>query len=139
MLGPKSLNFKKKHRVSLSRLLEVRCLLPVNGGYGVKSMRKGRLTRLQLLALTKFLRRQLKKRDRFWFTVFPSIMVTRKGLGARMGKGKGILDDFISQVRKGRLLFELGGFFLTPVKIRGIVKACRFKLPLPAKLIKRKL
>jgi len=139
MLGPNLLQYKKYHRGALKITPEVKSLVPVNGGFAIKTMQYGRLTRLQLFAMVKYLKRRIKKFDKFWVTVFPQTMETKKGLGSRMGKGKGLVDDFVVLLRKGRIIIEFGGFFFSYSALKRFFIACSHKSPLRLKFVRRYL
>ncbi|KAG2462587.1 RM16 protein, partial [Polypterus senegalus] len=71
-----------------------------------------------------------------WGVNAPDKPITRKGLGKRMGGGKGEIDHYVTPVRCGRIIVELGGHVefqeVEPV-LTEVVK----KLPFPAKVVSR--
>lgn len=61
------------------------------------------------------LRNSTNKRlnDKYMFAIWridsPWKPITKKGLGVRMGGGKGGIDEYVTPVKAGRMLIELGG------------------------------
>ena len=83
------------------------------------------------IAATHFLRRQGK----IFIRVFPSKPVSKKPLETRMGKGKGDLDHWICQVKRGKVLFEIGG--IPEDFAKQIFRLVAFKLPVRTKFVTR--
>lgn len=79
------------------------------GSYGLKALSTGRLKSNQIEAARRCITRTMKRAGKLWIRVFPHIPVTTKGLGVRMGGGKGSTDYWMCQVRPGLVLFELDG------------------------------
>ncbi|XP_030269948.1 large ribosomal subunit protein uL16m [Sparus aurata] len=71
-----------------------------------------------------------------WRINAPYKPITRKGLGQRMGGGKGAIDHYVTPVRFGRLIVELGGK-LELGEIEHILTQVAKKLPFPAKVMSR--
>jgi len=44
-----------------------------------------------------------------WIRIFPDKGVTKKPAETRMGGGKGDPDHWVAVVKRGRIMFELGG------------------------------
>jgi large subunit ribosomal protein L16 len=105
------------------------------------------LTAHQINRLKLFLKRSVKKGDKtrrsFWFYAFPHLPLSRKPVGLRMGKGKGKLKCWFTNIRGGVVLFEFNNlrygrsFFFTQqiefklgVKIQHLMKpVVRHNLP----------
>jgi ribosomal protein L16/L10AE len=62
--------------------------------------------RMKLL-LKKSSRRADKTFRKLWFNAFPHLPLTKKVVGARMGKGKGKLHSWFTLVKSGNMLFEV--------------------------------
>jgi large subunit ribosomal protein L16 len=79
------------------------------GDYGLQSLDEGWLTARQIeagrMSATHFLHRQ----GRVYIRVFPHKPVSSKPLETRMGKGKGEPEYYVAVVKKGAILYELGG------------------------------
>jgi large subunit ribosomal protein L16 len=64
----------------------------------------------------------------------PSFPVTKKPVGSRMGKGKGIVKFWIAPIKKGQILFEICG--VSDFKAQKLFEKAGSKLPLKTKLVK---
>lgn len=105
------------------------------GEFGLKVLENGWLKNTQIEAVRVSLARQLHKGGRLWIRVFPDKSVTRKPAEVRMGKGKGELDHWVSVVKRGYVLFELGG---VPEEFaRQCFRIAAHKLPFKTKFITR--
>ncbi|KAG7273685.1 hypothetical protein CRUP_017438 [Coryphaenoides rupestris] len=71
-----------------------------------------------------------------WRVSAPYKPITRKGLGQRMGGGKGAIDHYVTPVRAGRLVVELGGR-VELAEVELILTEVAKKLPFPAKVVSR--
>jgi large subunit ribosomal protein L16 len=79
--------------------------------------------------------RYLRKGGNLWIRIFPDKPVTKKPAETRMGSGKGNVDHWVAPVKRGRLLFEIGG-----IERRMAEEAFRLashKLPCATKFIYR--
>lgn len=79
------------------------------GEFGIKSLRSCRVTAKQLDSARKTMIKKMKRVGRLLLRVFPDIAITSKPAEVRMGKGKGSLDYWCSNVNSGRVLFEFQG------------------------------
>lgn len=68
-----------------------------------------------------------------WRINAPYKPITRKGLGQRMGGGKGAIDHYVTPVRYGRLIVEVGGK-VELGEVEHILTEVAKKLPFPAKV-----
>lgn len=105
------------------------------GEYGLKSLENGWLKNTQLEAVRVILARQLHKGGKLWIRIFPDKSITKKPAEVRMGKGKGDLDHWVGVVKRGRILFELGG--VPQEYARQCFRLAAYKLPLKTKFISR--
>jgi large subunit ribosomal protein L16 len=55
------------------------------------------------------LSRRLRRGGKLWIRVFPDKPFTKKPAESRMGKGKGEVEGWVAVIKKGQILFELGG------------------------------
>uniref|UniRef100_A0A8C5QDI4 Large ribosomal subunit protein uL16m n=1 Tax=Leptobrachium leishanense TaxID=445787 RepID=A0A8C5QDI4_9ANUR len=83
----------------------------VDGNYGIVALSGGYLRwgHFEMMRLT--LNRTLSPRTTFsrWMVPPPHKPVTRKGLGQRMGGGKGAVDHYVTPVKIDQLILEVGG------------------------------
>ena len=105
------------------------------GEFGLKSLDNGWLKNTQIEAARVIIARQLHKGGKLWIRVFPDKSITKKPAEVRMGKGKGDLDHWVAVVKRGRIMFELGG--VPEEYARQCFRLVAYKLPLRTKFITR--
>lgn len=88
---------------------------------------------MEMMRLT--INRRMDPRTTFarWRINAPYKPITRKGLGQRMGGGKGNIDHYVTPVKYGRMIVEVGGR-LELGEVEPILKEVAKKLPFPAKV-----
>lgn len=105
------------------------------GEFGLKSLENGWIKNTQIEAVRVILARQLHKGGKLWIRIFPDKSITKKPAEVRMGKGKGDLDHWVAVVKRGKVLFELGG--IPEEYALRCFRLVAYKLPLRAKFITR--
>lgn len=105
------------------------------GEFGIKSLQNGWIKNNQIEAVRVTLARQLHKGGKMWIRIFPDKSITKKPQEVRMGKGKGDLDHWVAVVKRGTVLFELGG--VPEEYARQCFRLAVYKLPLKVKFITR--
>src|SRR5271157_1751142 len=108
MLMPKRVKYRKQMRGRMkgkeSRGVEISF-----GDYGLQALEPGWVTARQIEAARRTLVHAMKRRGKVWIRIFPDKPYTRKPPETRMGKGKGNVEYWVSVVRPGRVMFEVGG------------------------------
>ncbi|XP_008402590.1 large ribosomal subunit protein uL16m [Poecilia reticulata] len=108
------------------------------GQYAIVAMGGGYLHwgHIEMIRLT--INRKIDPHTTFarWRISAPYKPITRKGLGQRMGGGKGAIDHYVTPVRSGRLIVELGGK-VELGEIEHVLIQVAKKLPFPAKVMSR--
>jgi large subunit ribosomal protein L16 len=133
-LMPKRVKYRKTQRGS-RKGLAVRGSTLSFGEFGLKSLGNCWLKNTQIEAVRVVLARQLRRGGKLWVRAFPDKSVTKKPAEVRQGKGKGELDHWVCIVRRGRILFELGG---VPEEFaRYCFRLAAYKLPVRTKFITR--
>ena len=107
-LMPKRVKYRKLQR-GTRRGVATRGAHIAFGEYGLKILENGWVKDIQIEAVRVTLARQLHKGGKLWIRIFPHKSITKKPAEVRMGKGKGDLDHWVSVVKRGTILFELGG------------------------------
>jgi large subunit ribosomal protein L16 len=105
------------------------------GEFGLKSLDNGWIKNNQIEAARIIIARQLHKGGKLWIRVFPDKSITKKPAEVRMGKGKGDLDHWVAVIKRGRVLFEIGG--VPEEYARRCFSLVAYKLPLRTKFISR--
>ncbi|XP_020491562.1 39S ribosomal protein L16, mitochondrial [Labrus bergylta] len=108
------------------------------GQYAIVALGGGYLHwgHIEMMRLT--VNRKMDPRTTFarWRINGPYKPITRKGLGQRMGGGKGAIDHYVTPVRYGRLILEVGGK-VELGEVEHILIEIAKKLPFPAKVMSR--
>ena len=105
------------------------------GEFGLKVLANGWIKNTQIEAVRVILARQLHKGGKLWIRIFPDKPITKKPAEVRMGKGKGEVDHWVAVVKRGRILFELGG--VPEEYARQCFRLAAYKLPLRTKFVTR--
>ncbi|HPN89093.1 MAG TPA: 50S ribosomal protein L16 [Candidatus Omnitrophota bacterium] len=105
------------------------------GEYGLKALENGLVKSNHIEACRVAVARKLKGAGTLWINIFPSKPVTKKPAETRMGKGKGDLDHWVANVKRGKVLLELSGVPEDLAKM--VFRLLSFKLPVKTKFITR--
>jgi large subunit ribosomal protein L16 len=76
----------------------------------------------------------LNKQFAVWRVDPPWKPITRHGQGKKLGGGKGAIDHYVTPVKRGRIIVEVGGSLHYETISRLLIDVAQ-KLPFPAKLI----
>jgi large subunit ribosomal protein L16 len=133
-LMPRRVKYRKFQR-GKNRGIAIRGSVLNFGEFGLKTLQNGAIKNNQIEAVRVLLARQLRGSGKVWIRCFPHKSVTKKPAETRMGKGKGDISYWVAMVRRGAILFELGGI---PESIaRTALRLAAFKLPLRTKFVTR--
>ncbi|NBU98590.1 MAG: 50S ribosomal protein L16 [Spirochaetia bacterium] len=136
MLAPKRIKFRKSQRGRLKGNDESGNKVSF-GEYGLIAVTSGRLTARQIEAARVSINRRVKRGGKLWIRIFPHMPITKKPAETRMGKGKGNPEFWVSEVRPGRVLFEMSG--IEEVAAKKALEMAAFKLPIKTIFVKRSL
>lgn len=109
-----------------------------DGQYGIVALGGGYLHwgHMEMMRLTINRRMDPSRTFALWRIKAPYKPITRKGLGQRMGGGKGAIDHYVTPVKCGRLVVEVGGR-VELGEVEAVLKEVAKKLPFPAKVVSR--
>ena len=79
------------------------------GDIAIKAVEAGRINSRQIEAARITTTRKIKRQGKLWIRVFPAKPLTAKPLETRMGKGKGPVDQWVMNIKPGRIIFEMAG------------------------------
>jgi large subunit ribosomal protein L16 len=79
------------------------------GDIALKAVEAGRINSRQIEASRITSTRHIKRNGKIWIRVFPAKPITKRPLEVRMGKGKGPVDQWVMNIKPGRIIFEMGG------------------------------
>ncbi|NQU18609.1 50S ribosomal protein L16 [bacterium] len=134
-LMPKRVKYRKFQRGSRSGLA-IRGSQLAFGEFGLKSLDNGWIKNTQIEAVRIIVARKLQGGGKLWIRIFPQKSVTNRPAETRMGKGKGEISHWVAVVKRGAILFELGGI---PEELARIaLRLSAFKLPLRTKFVTRR-
>jgi large subunit ribosomal protein L16 len=103
------------------------------GDIGFKAIEAGRINSRQIEAARITATRHIKRNGKIWIRVFPAKPLTKRPLEVRMGKGKGPIDQYVMNIKPGRIIFEMGG--VPEALAREALTLAMSKLPFKCKII----
>lgn len=106
-INQSNLRFKKKKKLTSTGLANA--IFITFGMWGLKATGSGRLTSKQIETARQAIARCIKPSGKLWVRVYPNTPVTSVPSKTRMGKGKGRVDYEACSIKKGQILFEVGG------------------------------
>jgi large subunit ribosomal protein L16 len=131
MLSPKRTKYRKQQRGRLKGKITKSTLS--FGDFGLQAQEPVWLTSRQIEATRRTITRYTKRGGKLWIMVFPDKPVTARAEESRMGSGKGAVQYWVSVIKPGKMLFELGGVASEVAK--EALKMASYKLPIKTKLI----
>ncbi len=135
MLTPKRVKYRKSQR-GKRRGLAVSGSTVAFGEYGIKALESAWLKNNQIETARIILTRRLRRGGKLWIRVFPDKSITKKPAESRQGKGKGDIDSWVAVIRRGRVIFELGG--IPEDYARASFRLIAYKLPFRTMFVTRK-
>ena len=105
------------------------------GDYGIQALEPAWITSNQIEAARIAMTRYIKRGGQVWIKIFPDKPVTQKPAETRMGNGKGSPEYWVSVVKPGRVLFEIGG--VSEELAREAMRLAMYKLPIKCKFVKK--
>jgi large subunit ribosomal protein L16 len=134
MLMPRKVKHRKVHRGRRTGVAKGGTEINF-GEYAIQALEAGWITARQIEAARIAMTRHIKRGGKVWIRVFPDKPVTQKPAETRMGSGKGNPEFWVSVVKPGRIMFELGG--VGPELAREAMNRAIQKLPIKAKFVQR--
>lgn len=109
MFLPKNQKFKKQQKnSSFNKIVTVNTLEKFKfGSFGVKAIEFGRISSKQLESVYKCVKKVIKRVGRLTMRVFSHVPITKKPVEVRMGKGKGAVNFWVSNISYGTVLYEI--------------------------------
>ena len=134
MLMPKRTKYRKQHRQSYEGKAKGNITLHF-GEFGLMATEGTYITAQQIEAARIAMTRYMKRGGQVWINIFPHMPLTKKPLGVRQGKGKGSVEQWVAVVKKGKIMFEVGG--VSEEIAREALRLAGHKLPIKTKFVKR--
>ncbi|MBE3563248.1 MAG: 50S ribosomal protein L16 [Hydrogenibacillus schlegelii] len=134
MLMPKRTKYRKQQRGRMKGRAKGGRTVAF-GDFGLVALEPGWVTNRQIEAARIAITRYVRRGGQIWIRIFPDKPVTKKPLEVRMGSGKGSVEGWVSVVKPGRVMFEIGG---VPEDVaREALRLAMHKLPVKAKIVHR--
>ena len=126
MLSPKKVKFRKMMKGKMRGTARRGATLNF-GEYGLQAVDCGYISAKQIEAARIAMTRHVKRGGKIWIRIFPDKSVTLKGSEVRMGGGKGAVDHYVAVIKRGAIMFEMGGIDREVAKTA--LKLAAYKLP----------
>jgi large subunit ribosomal protein L16 len=105
------------------------------GDYGILALEGAYVTDRQIEAARICLARYTRKLGKHYIRIYPHMIKTKKPAEVRMGSGKGSRDCYVAVVKRGCIMFEIGG--ISEVDAREALRLAGNKLPVSWKIVAR--
>jgi len=135
LLSPKRIKYRKAFRGKRRGAARSGTRLAF-GEFGLKALENGWVTAAQIEACRVAISRSLSRGGKSWLRIFPDKPCTVHGQEKPMGAGKGMVDHWVAVVKRGRIIFEVGG--IPEILAKETFRVATSKLPLRTRLVSRK-
>nr|YP_011020789.1 ribosomal protein L16 [Commelina caroliniana]WQH82832.1 ribosomal protein L16 [Commelina caroliniana] len=127
MLSPKRTRFRKQHRGRM-RGKSCRGNHICFGRYALQALEPAWITARQIEAGRRAMTRYARRGGKIWVRIFPDKPVTVRPAETRMGSGKGSPEYWVSIVKPGRILYEIGGISETAARAAILIAASKMPI-----------
>ena len=134
MLIPKRVKYRKTQRGKRKGLAVAGSRVSF-GEYGIKALEACWLKNNQIETARIILTRRLRRGGKLWIRIFPDKPVTKKPAESRQGKGKGEVESWVAVIRRGTVIFEIGG--VPEDYARASFRLIAYKLPFKTMFVTR--
>ena len=132
MLMPKRVKYRRVQRGRLKGKA-MRGNTLAYGTYGLVATEPAWITSNQIEAARIAMTRYIRRGGKVWIKIFPDKPITEKPAETRMGSGKGSPEYWVSVVKPGKVMFEIGG--VSEELAREAMRLAANKLPIKCKFI----
>ncbi len=136
MLMPKRTKYRRPHRVSYEGKAKGAKEISF-GEYGLMALEGTWINQRQIEAARIAMTRYMKRIGQVWIRIFPHMAQTKKPLEVRMGGGKGSPEGYVAVVKRGTVMFEIGG--VSEDVAREALRLASHKLPIQTKFVKKEV
>lgn len=134
MLQPKRTKYRRPHRGNYEGEAHKGNTIAF-GQWGLVAQEGAFVTDHQIEAARIVLSRYTDRMGQIWIRVFPHLARTKKPAEVRMGSGKGSPEGWAAVVKKGTMLFEIGG--VSEEVAKHALRQAGFKLPILTKVVSK--
>lgn len=103
------------------------------GRYALQALEPAWITARQIEAGRRAISRYARRGGKIWVRLFPDKPVTLRPTETRMGSGKGSPEYWVSVVKPGRILYEIGG--VSESVARAAISIAASKMPIRTQFI----
>ncbi len=135
MFIPRKVKYRKQQRGSKVSGVSIRGSKLSYGSFGLKAIESVNVRSRQLEAARRAMTRFIQRGGKVWIRVFPDKAMTTKGAETPMGKGKGVVDYYVTKVQAGRIIFEMDGVSESVAK--EAMRLAAYKLPVKTKFVSK--
>ncbi|KAF8376863.1 hypothetical protein HHK36_031459 (chloroplast) [Tetracentron sinense] len=101
--------------------------------YALQALEPTWITSRQIEAGRRAMTRYARRGGKIWVRIFPDKPVTVRPTETRMGSGKGSPEYWVSVVKPGRILYEMGG--VSEIVAREAIEIAASKMPIRTQFI----
>ncbi|HKM11506.1 MAG: 50S ribosomal protein L16 [Bacilli bacterium] len=136
MLQPKRVKYRRPHGISYEGKAK-RGTDVSFGEFGLEALIGHEITNRQIESARIVLASYTKRNGQIWVRIFPHLAKTKKPAEVRMGSGKGAPDSWVAIVKRGQIMFEIGG---VPEAIaREALRLAGYKLPIKTRVVSKEV
>ncbi len=136
MLQPKRVKYRRPHGIKYEG--KAKGGTEINfGDCALVALEGDWITARQIESARKVLSRATNRAGQVWIRIFPHLAKTKKPAEVRMGSGKGSPEEWVSVVKTGRILFEIGG--VNKEIACEALRLAAYKLPIKCKVITKEV
>lgn len=132
MLTPRKVKHRKRFRPQNKGVASQKSSLAF-GEFGLKALSNSWITARQIEAARRAMTRFVQRGGKIWIRIFPDNPITMKGGEVGMGGGKGAVDHYVAEVKKGTIMFEMDG--VTTTQAKEAMRLAAHKLPVKTKFV----
>ena len=136
MLMPKRVKFRRVQRGRMKGKASRGTTLAY-GKYGLVATEPAWISSVQIEAARIAMTRYIKRGGKVWIKIFPDKPYSKKGLGTRMGSGKGAPEGWVAVVKNQKVMFEIGG--VSEEVAREALRLAQHKLPIKTRVIAKEV
>ena len=134
MLIPKRVKRRKQHKGRMTGAAHKGNTIAY-GEYGLVAEECGWIKSNQIEAARIAMTRFIKRGGKVWIDIFPHKPITKHPAEARMGSGKGTLENWVAVVKPGRVMFEIAG--VPEDQAKEALRLAMHKLPCKCKIVSK--
>uniref|UniRef100_UPI0030FF2461 ribosomal protein L16 n=1 Tax=Zippelia begoniifolia TaxID=126646 RepID=UPI0030FF2461 len=130
--NPKRARFRKQHRGRMKGI-SYRGNRICFGKYALQALESAWITSRQIEAGRRAMARYVRRGGKIWVRIFPDKPVTVRPAETRMGSGKGSPEYWVSVVKPGRIVYEIGG--ISETVARSAITIAASKMPIRTQFV----